>query len=744
MTRFVVGSWIALVVLGASGCYLAHRRNDSADAAVERPDARITSARSCCLEVRCGDETCAAEQACSEGACVDACDGPRCGDACCAADALCLGGSCVAAERTCAADADCRAGEQCDAVGRRCIPTPATGCYQAQPFDPVVEWEDLRLPAITVPVVTQLDDDGVPDIVAVARPDDPRQTAQLVALSGADGRTLWRAGGDTFTAFCSHTTAAAGDLDGDGTVEIAVLVRQITEHEHVGDWPPGRCTDPPWEYCPLFPPDRGPFHDHGDEVDVRFDHEHPSVACSTFGDTPGALAIVSHRGEVERFVDLPFPADDARRTQTVVVADLDGDGAAEVVAGGAVVDADGVRWADPRLEGVAVAAADLDLDGRLELVTAQHAFEDDGRLRWEELRIREGGHVAIARLVDTAESAGPQVVQTDAGRVVVRDGATGAALWGPVRFGSGASSGPPTIADFDGDGRPEIGIAADHAYVVLDPDLPPPHVRWEVRSDDSTPGTVGASAFDFDSDGAMDVAYADECQLAILDGRHGTPLWAQSNGSHTVWEYPVVADVDADGAAELVVVSDTQATGGMGWCEGRVGFAEARGAGLRVFGERRGRWAPTHGTWNQHAYAADAVGADGSLPREPVHTWATHNTFRANPWLGDRSRPLPDLVVAATRARSAEVCGGDLVVLEARVENRGNLGVPAGVEVSFGALGAVYTSQLILPGGAEWVATEPLSRRALGAVDLRVTVDPGDAHPECDEANSAPLALGCE
>jgi len=241
----------------------------------------------------------------------------------------------------------------------------------------------------------------------------------------------------------------------------------------------------------------------------------------------------------------------------------------------------------------------------------------------------------------------------------------------------------------------------------------------------------------------MDVAYADECQLAILAGRDGTPLWAQSNGSHTVWEYPVVADVDADGAAELVVVSDTAVTRSRGWCAGRVRGA-GRAPGLRVFGERRGRWAPTLATWNQHAYAAEAIGADGSLPREPVHTWATHNTFRANPWLGDRSRRLPDLVVAATRARSAAVCGPDLVVLEARVENRGNVAVPPGVEVSFGRLGNARTTQVILPGGAEWVALEPRSRRGLTALDAVVTVDPDDAHHECDEANSAPLALGCE
>jgi len=743
MTRALLGGWIGLVVLGASGCYLAHRINESADASVERPDARLASARSCCLGARCGDDVCEADRACALGACVDACEGPRCGGACCEAGALCLGGACVGADRACGADADCGPGAQCDAVGRRCIPTPATGCFDPQPFEPVVEWEDLGLPGITVPVVTQLDGDGVPDIVTIERPFDPGQHAVLAALSGADGRVLWRAGGHMFTAFCSHTTAAAGDLDGDGTVEIAVLVRQIPAHRHLGDEPEGPCTVPPFDECPIFEPDRGPFHDHGDHIDPRFRHIHPGIACTSFGAAPGALAIVSHRGDVERFVDLPLEMDDDRRTHTVVVADLDADGAAEVIAGGAVIGAEGVRWADPRLNGAGLAVADLDLDGRLEIVTAQRAFEDDGRLRWEETRIREGGHVAIARVIDVPESAGPQVIQSDMGRVVVRDGATGRAVWGPVRFGAGASAGPPTIADFDGDGRPEIGIAADHAYVVLDPELPPPHLRWEVRSEDSTPGTVGASAFDFDSDGAMDVAYADECELVILDGRDGTPLWARTNGSHTVWEYPVVADVDADGAAELIVVSDTAATSFSGWCAGRVA-GEGRSPGLRVFGDRRDRWAPTFGTWNQHAYAADGVGADGSLPREPVHTWSTHNTFRANPWLGDRTRRLPDLVVAATRVRSGEVCGGDLVVLEARIENRGNVGVSPGVEVSFGHLGSASTTQTILPGGAEWVATEPLSRRGLGAVEVMVRVDPGDAHRECDEANSAPLTLSCE
>jgi len=597
------------------------------------------------------------------------------------------------------------------------------------------QWSDRRAGAITVPLVAQLTDDDrdgridasdVPDIITVQFT-SPVLTARLVAHSGDDGRVLFEAG-DGLLGLCSFTTLGVGDLDGDGTVEIVAFGRGVAAHEHVGDEPPGRCTEPPEDggTCPIFPPDRGTFHDHGRMVDARFDHLHMDAVCSRFEVSPGSVFVFSHRGELERTIPLPFVATE-RRINTLLIADLDADGRAEIIAGGAVIDAAGVRWSDPRLNAMALTVGDIDLDGRLEIVTARHVFEHDGTLRWSDPSMEIDAHPVIARVLEA--SSGPQIIVVDGKELVVRDGDTGSVQLGPVRFSGGISSGPPTVADFDGDGVAEVGVAADHAYVVFDFELAPPHVHWEVPSADRTPGTVGSAAFDFDSDGAEDVAYADECHVRILSGRDGAVLWAQSNPSMTVWEYPVAADVDGDGHAELVVVSNGE---GGGCLERETPYVETR-PGLRVFRDRLGHWGPTRRVWSQHGYA-QAIDESGRVAVEPPRSWRTHNSVRANPHLGEPGRPLPNLRVTARRIAGTS-CDGGPVVLEARVENRGNVGVPAGIEVAFGAIGLGLTRRMLLPGGAEWVRSGPIPRAELLAADaLHIRADPRDVHPECGEA----------
>lgn len=709
------------------------------------------------------------ETVCEEGfdcagtRCVAACDGPVCDGACCGEAQLCLAGACVEPGPACTSDAGCAPEERCDPVGLRCIPTPSVGCMAPRPFEPEVQWENTAIHSSSVPLVVQLtDDDGdgrigpgdVPDVVIVtAPPPSDEVVGRILAFSGDDGRALWEVG-NLFFGICSHASAAAGDFDGDGTIEIAVAARIIEPHVHdtIDPDDPIPCTTPPRPptSCGPFPPDRGPPHTHSPSMDPRVDHMHQDTLCTTFHDRPGSLVILSHEGEVERVVALPL-LEREELTETLTVADLDGDGRAEVIASGAVIGADGVLWADARIAAVGLAVGDLDLDGRMEIATARHVFEHDGTLRWSNPEAPGDGHPAIGRVSRRPMSSGPEVIVVDGEDLVVRDGATGEAVLGPLRFAAGGvSSGPPTLADFDGDGEIEIGIAADHAYVVIDPDLTTPSLtRWSATSADHTPGTVGASAFDFDGDGAADVAYADECHVRILSGRSGETLWAHSNPSITTWEYPVVADVDLDGHAELVVVSnmefgDQPRRRG---CDRRADPYTEVSAGVRVFRDRLDNWAATRPLWNQHGYHIDNIGDDGSIPAAPPRPWESHNTWRASlrpPTEGDA--PLPDLVIGALRVTGA-TCGLSPVSLSARLENRGERGVEPGVSVTFWdgprALGTARSTRTLLPGAAEWLSV-PADRDAASSLSLRATADDEDVVSECDEDNgSDELAVTC-
>lgn len=123
--------------------------------------------------------------------------------------------------------------------------------------------------------------------------------------------------------------------------------------------------------------------------------------------------------------------------------------------------------------------------------------------------------------------------------------------------------GPCTVGDFDGDGRPEVATAFGYYYRIFDPlcttaneDCQAPYTLWEKKSQDLSSASTGSSLFDFDGDGAMEAVYADECYTRVYDGKTGDVLFSSYHTSSTWHEYPVIADVDNDESAEIVVGSN--------------------------------------------------------------------------------------------------------------------------------------------------------------------------------------------
>ena len=385
------------------------------------------------------------------------------------------------------------------------------------------------------------------------------------------------------------------------------------------------------------------------------------------------------------------------------IADLDGDGIAEILVGRVVLDGQTglIRWRGVGGLGINAFlgpmsfAADLDLDGRPEMIAGNTVYRADGLLLWQfAFPSAQSNCQSGTRPCDGYSAAGDFDTDAEGEVVIVRsgdvwilqhDGALLAHLLIPWDNCSYNEGGPPTIADFDGDGRVEIGVAGADFYAVFDLDccdtLPDcaampagatecsaPGIRWSVPNNDCSSRVTGSSVFDFDGDGQAEVVYNDETNFRIFRGTDGTILFEEPNRSHTRLEYPIIADVDNDGNAEIVFIENTNVVGD-------------ENHGIEVWGDSLDRWVPTRRIWNQHMYSITNITEDGLLPPYgAASNWLIYNNFRQN--LPDYDVfAAPDLQVELTGIDRAQ-CNGKLG-LQARVCNFGALRVGPGVPVSF-------------------------------------------------------------
>lgn len=264
------------------------------------------------------------------------------------------------------------------------------------------------------------------------------------------------------------------------------------------------------------------------------------------------------------------------------IADMDGDGKVEVIAGKAILNgADGtVRGMVAQGTGLAIAViADLDSDGVQEYIAGNAAYGPNGQTLWS--NGKSDGWVGIA---DVNLDATPDIIVTGGGRMRLQTN-KGAVVWDVALPTTGG--GPPTIADYDGDGEPEIGVAGATAYVVLKADG---KVLWSQVTKDASSQQTGSSVFDFEGDGAAEVIYNDELSLRVYSGTNGAEkLKIVGHGSGTIYEYPLVVDVDGDGQSEIVVINNN--------------YAYGTKTGVTVIGDKDKSWRPTRKIWNQHAYS---------------------------------------------------------------------------------------------------------------------------------------------
>jgi gliding motility-associated-like protein len=328
--------------------------------------------------------------------------------------------------------------------------------------------------------------------------------------------------------------------------------------------------------------------------------------------------------------------------------------------------------------------------------------------------------------------------------------------------------GYPMVGDIDGDG--------DLDFVYIDYKQPVSasritamtyhpgtglQTKWQASHADES-GQTSMTLFDFNQDGIMEIVYRDQDNLRIINGSgkshrtgHDTipfyNLYTKSMYAGTWKEYPVVADVNNDGRAEIVVCGKTGS--GLGWVGGQL---------MTIGGIHP--WAPARPVWNQYMYNVTNINRDLTVPFPPFHNASAftdpqgivrrpfNNFLQQATTLDQYGRPFMSLANLAIAGEPVLELENDVLSLEMEVCNTGEIAFPAPMFISaYTAAGQLVLteaqSQSLLPGECVTV-TLSISQDILKHFDnpypLRIIVNDngegtaqyGGLQAECDTSDN--------
>lgn len=718
-----------------------------------------------------GAGECTSNDQCNGGVCVGGVCCPTadlaCAGACCTEGTVCLFDKCVAPGKPCHTANDCDPGQYCETAlgdgmggagggggtGGTCIaPVPLEGkCLDLPP-----KCDENGQPVGCVPPCEYHPPAGALDAIvkwewgtnAVASPSSidvwSTPTVGRVYDGNCDGKVdqldppnvIFVSGDATHTSTgkgtCCHCTGAAVSACLKGTL------RMLDGHSGQEIW----SLDKPSANSSGF---AGLSTAIGD-----IDGDGSMDIAAVTGE--GYVVMVDSKGNVVRTSDQPIPGHTNGTFGWgggLAIADIDHDGFPEIAYGptlfsttnGAIT----LAWTGAGGIGAGsifqALSTFVDLDGaadnNLELLAGRTAYKADGTMLWNRTDIGDG----FPAVGDLDGDGKPEVVVVGGGILRILEGLTGENDLPALTLPGNGAGGPPTIADFDGDGKPEIGVAQQNKYAMVKPDYATgaAQVVWSADNHDLSSSVTGSSVFDFEGDGKAEVIYADECFLWVFDGQTGAVRFATFTTSFTATEASLVADVDGDGHAEIIMVSNRADPSSAGWnCLDAAGSptvvngvtwvpspaADKAYAGIHVFGDKASSWVGTRTLWSQHTYhvsnvcddrdsACDAPNIYGSVPKDEKDNWTLSwlNNFRQN--VQDKGIfDAPDATV------SLSVECQDPVPAKVSVRNQGLASLPAGVVVG------VYE----IVGGSETIAGQTQTTHALfpGQTEiLDFTLDPG-------------------
>ncbi len=441
---------------------------------------------------------------------------------------------------------------------------------------------------MAAPTVGDIDGDGIPEIAFVSYKDTAYTSKGVLrVIDGATGKKKFSVSTDTLAPFAS-TSPLLVDLDHDGQAEIIYV------------------------------------HYQGKKV-----------------------VALNSNGFVRWQADLDFSGVQLTAMlgcyESFSAADLDQDGRTEILAGSWIINegADKQPFIRKRLAEVSANCmafpANLHLHQKeMQILGISGVMDKNGQFLWKYAR---NGFPSTADILPNVPGSEVIVTGNDYITIYSAQGdklaenklSEHAELLCPSKTTVGG--GQATIGDFDGNpSSMEIAVATGKSLTIFN--NKGEKIAGSTTQDCSSLST-GLTSFDFNGDGKPEIIYADEQYVRIyeMDGSSNLKvIWSTINPSGTLREYPVVADVNGDGYAELVVVANNMWVDIGSIYQTAEQKEQARSiTGLRVFSPKDAKaWMPTRAVWNQHAYMASNISDNLKATSSTLHNGQLAALFKRN------------------------------------------------------------------------------------------------------------------
>lgn len=237
---------------------------------------------------------------------------------------------------------------------------------------------------------------------------------------------------------------------------------------------------------------------------------------------------------------------------------------------------------------------------------------------------------------------------------------------GNVSRGGAASTigvSTATVADIDNDGLLETSFVLNQRLLMIENDF---SIKWSITNSDVS-GSTGTTFYDFDGDGDYELVYRDETLLRIFDAITGALQSSIACTSGTGTERPIVADINGDGQTEILCTCN--------------GFLDGY---LTAFSSDGTPWMPARKIWNQYQYFSTNINDDLSVPQYQQSHHIVGDGIELNSFLKQYQRsnnaPVADATIQILSFNNLTV---DSATLQLQICNQGDYELSANTPITF-------------------------------------------------------------